>query len=205
MSRPALVGLLAAFLCSCTEAPVILATLDANDDAPDGGSDADTGSGAGPCTGMSDCPLGTYCQWMRCEDHAGTCQPLIESDAEMFVCGCDGVTYFNDYLRQEAQVGAISHAGACSLLETHPCHAGGCPTTPLGPLFCDLRVHMGNCPINPAMVPGVCVQLPSTCPSSSDPDSWNVCGGDPGGGMCLPSCQAIQSQMVYSRAPMCPP
>jgi hypothetical protein len=208
MIRATIVGLLAAFLCSCTEAPVILATLDANDDAPDGASDADTGIGAGPCTGMSDCPSSTYCQWASCEDHAGTCQPLPDADdAEMFVCGCDHVTYFNDYLRTEAQVGAIIHPGACYPWEERPCHgAGGCGTTGLAPLFCDLRVRMSSCPVNPMMLPGVCVQLPSECPPpASGPDLWNVCGGGPGGATCLDSCAAIQSEKVYSRAPMCTP
>jgi hypothetical protein len=209
MTRGAIVGLLAAaFLSSCTEGPVILATLDANDDATEGGSDADTGIGAGPCMAQSDCPAGTtYCQWASCENHAGTCQPLLDADdAEMFVCGCDHVTYFNDYLRKEAQVGAISHPGACYPWEERPCHgAGGCGTTGLAPLFCDLRVRMSNCPANPMMVPGVCVQLPSSCPpSQSGADSWNLCGGG-SGGTCLDSCAAIQTQKVYSRAPMCAP
>jgi hypothetical protein len=74
------------------------------------------------CNADADCATGEFCECRvgSCAKTAGVCvpRPAACPDVVAPVCGCDGVTYANDCLREQA--------GACKL-HVGPCSAtGGC-------------------------------------------------------------------------------
>ncbi|HEY5372558.1 MAG TPA: hypothetical protein VIK01_02685 [Polyangiaceae bacterium] len=169
----------------------------------DAGGGMDGGISAPTCAANSDCALGELCEKPNCTAAAGTCiaQPQFCNAAPGPVCGCNGITYFNDCLRQ-ANLIAAATSGACS---AEGVQCGGfdrqqCPgesycgrLLPLGP--------MGNqCPPD---APGNCWVLPAVCDSvPAGGDRWSACAG---GANCLDICAAIRTEQPYARAGRCPP
>jgi len=87
---------LATVLSACTEDPVILARVSDHDNPghPEGSR----------CVEADDCPAGSFCERDGCGDPAGSCRPfpIVCPDDSIPVCGCDGITYFNECLRRAA-------------------------------------------------------------------------------------------------------
>jgi len=74
-----------------------------------------TGAASEPCGDVSDCDNYFFCQKDSCSAPMGTCQtrPLFCDPDPVPVCGCDGVTYWNDCYRRQFGV-ASSAPGECS-------------------------------------------------------------------------------------------
>jgi hypothetical protein len=178
----------AACLQACSPTDVTVATIPSEDEA------------GAPirCVSSSDCPIGFYCSYTTCDATSGTClSPPTETDCpntEEPVCGCpDGVTYFNDCLRQSRGT-ASSTEGPCFAETLCGPGIGECE----GGSSCALLAE--TC--QPGL-PGSCWVLPQQCPTSPPhgPTIWDSC--QPGGSHCVDTCDAIQTGMPFKRAPEC--
>lgn len=74
-----------------------------------------TGTPSEPCADDSDCSNYFFCKKDSCSTPMGTCvaRPLFCDPDPVPVCGCDGVTYWNDCYRHQFGV-ASSTLGECS-------------------------------------------------------------------------------------------
>jgi Kazal-type serine protease inhibitor domain len=175
-------------LLSCATEEIVVATRE----APPPGTTS--------CQDSSTCSATEVCAKRAC-DAPGFCElrPTTCTDALLPVCGCDGVTYFNDCLRAAAGVARLKE-GECGR-ESKLCGgpAGDCAVGescahlfPAGPDCHDPRG------------PGVCWGLPSRCgPPAAGGDFWHRCGGVPPGGPCVSLCDAIRSAEPHERARSC--
>jgi hypothetical protein len=179
---------------SCTEPPIVLASVPSTD----------AGSPATPvrCVDSKSCPAGSYCSKATCSSTTGSCAlfPAVCGQDENPVCGCDSVTYYNPCLSQAAGVPAYTPS-ECPFDNTTPCGGEGSlacpdPTTQ----SCALLVgSKGQCPDG---VVGTCWVLPATCPTGPDgADQWDACDGSE---HCANTCEAIRSGNPYRRASQCP-
>jgi len=187
-----LVGLAASVL-ACSGPNIVLATLPEGGDAEQScTSDADAGAA---------CPIGWYCDKPTCDAPSGTCRPRPTTcdEGELPVCGCDGVTYFDDCLRRAN--------GIASMTPT-PCQPGSARTCgeqpeascPPGSLCAEfVGPGPGSCQMPPY---GICWAIPAPCPAPG-----------PGGGRldscstmqrCIDTCSAIRQGGVYHHSMMCP-
>jgi hypothetical protein len=208
MSRArGLLFLALSFASGCARDDVVVATTvpdaseaaspprDAGVDAPEAAPDD---APPGDCTQTSDCAPNAFCSRASCEAHSGTCalRPILCDDTLDAVCGCDGVTYWNDCLRERSGTGA-STPGQCDIGDL----ACG-PDTPCpgGASCAHLVPPMGPCPM---MFPGACWLLPDTCPTHPPaPGSWVECGAQPP--MCTDTCNAIRAGTPHQSVPSCP-
>lgn len=155
------------------------------------------GSGGGPprCGADSDCMPGWLCEKQGCDALTGVCVPwpVFCPPNPAPVCGCDGVTYWNDCIRLQ------SHA---RLAAFDQCRATAC-TCEVG---ADCMVPYASCShlLPPGEMcghgMGACWVLPPQCQPSADSKMWRECkppdvGELPG---CLDTCQAIASEHSYA-------
>jgi hypothetical protein len=171
--------------------------------------EADGGVGASADGGAA-CPSGQFCQTTLCGDTLGTCQPRGErsecTGPASFVCGCDGISYFNDCLRQAAGVPASTQGGCFLSLTTALCLDSACPKESGAP--CALIVP-------PPLVDLVCAPQLTTCwilpltPPANEPTNFRrlvplagqPCSPDL---TCVDAFTAIQTGGAYEQATDCP-
>ncbi len=178
-------------LVGCSAVPVAVARA---------GLTVDGGAGTS-CSTIEDCEDIAYCSKASCDATEGTCvqRPLVCPDTLEPSCGCDGVNYWNDCLREREGVPA-STAEECttdfkSCDDSAPCSGEAvCARLtfpegePGGPPPCDPRTA------------GVCWVLPDACPDGGAPE-WHQCGGPPG---CLDFCAAVLWGLAIHAGPgMC--
>lgn len=156
------------------------------------------------CAHASDCPAGSYCDKHACGETAGVCTafPSLCQDTEEPVCGCDGITYFNDCLRRAAGVPSSvprecdESAVVCGGFEDIPCPKTAVCAKLLG--FEGLDTCLTK------FVAGSCWVLPAKCPEKHGPDLWDGCDDDHNGLVCQSTCAAIRSGRAHVRASFCP-
>jgi hypothetical protein len=159
---------------------------------PDGGGMEGT-----KCDDNADCMLGWQCEKRGCSEPTGECVPYppfcVPNPAP--VCGCDGVTYWNDCLRLRsgARLFALDpcRATACT------CEVGtDCVVPPLTYASCSHLLPFG------AMCghgSGACWVLPPQCDPNLDFRRWLECKPpEPGESpACVDTCTAIASEHTY--------
>ncbi len=131
-----------------------------------GGSAGSTSGGSGgstgptPCKSNAACASTEFCAKAACGAEMGTCEPRPTTcpNTRAPVCGCDGVTYWNDCLRKDfraagAKSGICQGAGTrgCSLLNPCPSNRHECG-------------HVTSSCLTPSLG-GKCWGLPDTCPT----------------------------------------
>ncbi|MGZ5967120.1 MAG: hypothetical protein ACXWP4_05595 [Polyangiales bacterium] len=187
-------------LSSCSSGSFVVAQAASEDAATDSGTatedattdDTAVGSEASPgeaaldatavvCTKQADCTTG-YCKRAACGDATGACAPIpIPSPVFAPICGCDGITYWN-----EPHAGSFgvsrAHDGPCNLTERKACTSS-----------CDLCVHevatMVGC--SAGTIPGYCMRAPggAACTPSAGGPSVSTCGDK-----CKSMCEAIRDK-----------
>ncbi len=201
------------------------AQVDPTSSSPGGSSSDDSntptpGTGSGPssdgrdhssrppksCMRNNECDSGAYCDMTRCVER-GNCLsvPVVLDDVLRPVCGCDGITYYNNSYRQAARVG-LDYAGECTdFAHTALCDPldNGCPP----PSVCARFFTSLSSTCEPSL-PWTCWVVPAVCPSNSgDTDRWTSCATqDPAAATCLDTCRAIGNRGggPYRRALSCP-
>jgi hypothetical protein len=176
---------------ACNGGDVVLATIPVSDEAGP--------SGPIRCNGLGDCPSDAYCAKAACGDVTGTCQLLPaecgQPEQHAAVCGCDGITYFDDCLRQAGGV-AASTPGPCWQGVATICGGAAHTACPAG-AYCAQLGGPGPGPCGPED-DGTCWVLPLSCPPPGN-DQWTPCQGGP----CVDTCNAIRSGGSYHRAQVC--
>jgi Kazal-type serine protease inhibitor domain len=160
--------------------------------------------GAGVCTNASECAASELCTKASCGEAFGFCEkrPTVCSGDFLPVCGCDGISYFNDCLRAAngTSLGAQMACGPGAL------RCGGRDRTACPPeAYCAKIFARG--PACARDESGECWVLPSRCnPSQQGGDLWRACmpTGAPPEEQCVDTCAAIRSERPYQRASRCP-
>jgi hypothetical protein len=181
---------LALSLVACAPTEVVLAELPEE-------SDAGPAPKEPPCISNADCDDASFCAKRSCGEPAGRCErrPMFCPPDLDPVCGCDGITYWNECLRRERGLES-QMKGEC----TYPAlHCGG----PAGPCpsgaSCARLLHDGPCP--PPDAPGVCWILPTTCaPPPIPAPVFEGCGTPE---KCVDACTAIRSERPFRLSGPC--
>lgn len=147
---------------------------------------------ANPCGHPSE-----FCEYASCAATSGKCRKRSALCPPDFnpVCGCNGVTYWNDCLRKSAGQGAAT-SGECG----SPATCGNGTLCPDQEASC-AKLLLGNasCSTTPE---STCWVVPKTCPPPSQlDDAWETCGGTP---VCGGLCSAIRSGQVRRKVDLCP-
>lgn len=170
----------------------------------DGGSAGSYGNGAGmpgsagsaSCSDAEPCQLGWTCERQGCDAPNGVCVPWPPDCFPNYnpVCGCDGVTYWNDCIRLRS---------GARLAGSDICRASAC-TCEVG---ADCNVPYASCShlLPPGAMcghgEGACWVLPPVCPPPPvGAKLWLECKPpDQGGqGGCLDMCSAIATEHSYA-------
>ena len=158
------------------------------------------GSGMGPpkCGDDVDCMPGWQCEKQGCSEPTGVCVPwpVFCQPNPAPVCGCDGVTYWNDCirLRSHARLAAFDQcrATACT------CEVGLDCVVPAGTYASCSHLMPSGATCGHGS--GACWVLPSQCDPSADFRMWRECKPpDPGEPpACVDTCTAIASEHSYA-------
>jgi hypothetical protein len=161
-----------------------------------------------------DCSPSSYCARRDCGEMHGHChvRPVVCDDNPAPVCGCDGVSYWNECMREFTGATASVPGGDCARLglqvancdsfQFPPQTDGGVLPSPKNPCpvsdaYCArLSYDKGGCggsPMHP--LDGQCWVLPPKCPDD-DGAKWLSCMSM-AGPQCVTTCQAIRSQQPY--------
>lgn len=157
------------------------------------------------CTDDAGCTPGLFCARAACTAATGLCEarPTACGGEGQLVCGCDGVTYWNDCLRKQRGVTAAT-AGDCV--------GGAAPCT--GPADCPVpgascaRIAPPGMPCSPDLG-GRCWVLAQACPLLQDDAHFEACGKGPGPGpgmeSCVDLCNAVRTSVAHRPVQSCPP
>ena len=186
-------------LVSACEAETILVASDQN-----GTTDSESDAGEFDCETDRNCADDEYCQKASCGASKGVCAlrgPGCGAE-QLPVCGCDGVTYFNDCLRKQRGVN-LAHQGYCDRGPTR-CGGRGGEACPSG-AFCArvLRAPRPDMACE-SDAPGVCWVLPTSCDAEprAGGDRFQRCNQPP---ECIDLCSAIRSEEPVLAANRCEP
>lgn len=189
----------ACLLCACASEEIVVSRVDVPDATPEDEERPRAARDRSPCRTNADCEIGTFCARRDCGDASGVCErrPAVCGAQAAPVCGCDGITYFNDCLRRTSGVSAAI-PGECDATAVG-CGGPGNATCPQG-ASCARLLPPGE-PCRPA-APGTCWRLPTQCePDTNRADRWDACGPGP---RCVDTCAAIRSNAPHVRALACP-
>ena len=169
---------------------------DGGNDPKDAGSDAPSG-----CTWsavVNPCGAGKYCAVGK-DCGQGVCLPLGEKETtnRSPVCGCDGVTYWNESVAAKNGM-SIQKTGACAA-DGKTCGglAGGtgCPNGSK----CNYRVaNEAGCKQSDKT--GTCWMIPSTCPAVVIGSKAQACDSP----VCADECSLIDNGAPWFSSNICP-
>ncbi|MBN9165923.1 MAG: hypothetical protein J0I07_33550, partial [Myxococcales bacterium] len=166
---------------------------------PDAGSDpVDAGSDAGgACTwsaGSNPCGPGMYCAAKNCKQ--GTCVAVgtNESSNRNPVCGCDGVTYWNESVAAKNGM-SIAKGGACG---NDGAICNGIVPCPNGSK-CNRRLQGADGCLG-GNAQGSCWMTPSTCPGVLVGTKSRACGAL----TCNDECNLIKAGSTWYVDGLCP-
>ena len=167
------------------------ATQDADATAPED----EAGTRPGPfCTDNSACAPDFFCAKQRCGDASGSCQPMatVCNDDQSPVCGCDGVTYFNDCLRRQHGA-SLAVTDVCGQRELRCSPSLPCPRNG----HCALLRN--TCGPGPGFEgDGQCWVMPDHCRASGD-ERWAPCAWTQER-ECVSACEAIKLETPHGLA-----
>jgi len=189
-----IVGCALAPLFHCAPTEIVVADIPANSDSGTPITHAE------PCASSDDCATDSYCEKEDCSEALGKCKKrpsFCDSTADA-VCGCNGVTYWNDCLRKLSGVaakveGECTDPKGCNDTTACPDPAASCARLAYEPKDCP-RVSNGRCWV-----------LPETCPKdTASGGKWRKCEPAP---TCGGLCEAIRAEVPYVRLAesTCPP
>lgn len=184
-------GSLSLLTSACSPTDVVVADVPP---APDAGAPPFSRM---PCRDDTECPSDSFCEAAACDAALGECRrrPVFCPPDVRPVCGCNGVTYFNDCLRSRAGIrastdGACDHGPSCGGPNDAACPdpEAKCARLVGRPDACGDRE------------PGACWVVPTTCPSGwQEGGAWASCS-DPNGS-CVDACEAITSETPHRPRP----
>lgn len=158
------------------------------------------GSSGGPCQWSlsNPCADGFYCKAPGCG--MGTCQPIVQTEIgdRMPVCGCDGVTYWNDSIAASHGM-AVSGPGECVPPAAVFCGGFGGIQCPAG-ASCNYEVpNKAGCGI--ADGGGYCWGMPKMCGGGI---GFGPITRECGAAVCKDECELIKSELPWYVDNTCP-
>jgi hypothetical protein len=118
------------------------------------------------------------------------------------VCGCDGVTYFNDTVAANRfSENVRSASGECTSAQSVKCN--GTSQKCDGQRVCSLGLSSENQCMVALINPGACWGLPPTCPAPLD-GKFTECSNGGSSMDCRSRCDAIQNEKLYFLDSNCP-
>jgi hypothetical protein len=165
---------------------------------PSAGTGGTGGVNGKPCASRSECPPNWLCEKENCGAAMGECQPpppVFCPDEPKPVCGCNGVTYWNDCIRRQFGMQRQGE-GECSLTACACEVASDC----MAPFASCARLVQGGETCHDAGA-GACWVLPPQCrPIQGEYPIWQECHPpDAPPPPCLDTCRAIASGRPHVR------
>ena len=167
------------------------------------GSGGHADGGTTNCMVTSDCPDGQFCSKNSCATLVGTCEdrPTTCDNTESPVCGCDGITYWNDCIRRQHGEEA-SFNGKCD--DATAMHCGGIANLQCAEPWATCAFVFQNKNMCSMMDPrGNCWALPDTCPQVVIGGNLRACGPGPSTA-CSGTCKAIMAGGTWYQDNTCP-